>query len=412
MAVSKWVMMKSFLLLFVSVVLVFGNEHVPVLVWEAKGSVSRQIPDLPSLSKLSSEEFSDFFIKKLSGEAGPQPLIAVFVEENLSVEDFSWQDAEGHIGFPHLENLTSAAKRVEFFPSVHAPLKGLKRLGYRWQTLQVEDQENDLSLPSEGGVVLIVKLGDARIDEDRPEFLKRHDYVISEIYNDLVAKSKDVIALYTSRHSSLVEPAYEPLVRRVRSAPDLDENAIIWNDTDIIFYTTVTPVFIPNTKDPTKFINISKPMCNRDVRAASKSLKCKFDNNNYRLEFRFTTVNKYWYLNIYITDMGSNGTLLSTDTEIYAPEGFSYHCSQNVTFKNDTVLLILRNFQIQPDSKGTFDDAYDCVWFFTVPIWSGLLVTTILVIILMMGLVALMDINTMDRFDDPKGKPININVSE
>jgi V-type H+-transporting ATPase S1 subunit len=59
-----------------------------------------------------------------------------------------------------------------------------------------------------------------------------------------------------------------------------------------------------------------------------------------------------------------------------------------------------------------FDDAYNCELFFTPPIWSGLFVTSILAFIMMWGLVMIMDIRTMDQFDDPKGKTITISVSE
>jgi V-type H+-transporting ATPase S1 subunit len=59
-----------------------------------------------------------------------------------------------------------------------------------------------------------------------------------------------------------------------------------------------------------------------------------------------------------------------------------------------------------------FGAAYDCVYFFTVPIWSGLFVCAIFSIIMMFGLVMIMDINTSDMIEAPKGKTITINVSQ
>lgn len=59
-----------------------------------------------------------------------------------------------------------------------------------------------------------------------------------------------------------------------------------------------------------------------------------------------------------------------------------------------------------------FDDPYNCVGFTTIPIWSGLFVTFILLLIMTFGLTMMMDIKTMDRFDDAKGKTITINTSE
>lgn len=69
--------------------------------------------------------------------------------------------------------------------------------------------------------------------------------------------------------------------------------------------------------------------------------------------------------------------------------------------------------QIQIDSKdATFSDAYDCVGFTSIPIWTGIFVTAILAIIMIWALTMIMDIRTMDRFDDPKGKTITISAAE
>ena len=59
-----------------------------------------------------------------------------------------------------------------------------------------------------------------------------------------------------------------------------------------------------------------------------------------------------------------------------------------------------------------FGDPIYCIGFTSAPIWSGIFVTFILVTIMSIGLSMMMDIKTMDRFDDPKGKTITINVSE
>jgi len=70
-------------------------------------------------------------------------------------------------------------------------------------------------------------------------------------------------------------------------------------------------------------------------------------------------------------------------------------------------------FQIQPYlEERRFGPAYDCVYFFTAAIWSGIFVCAILSIIMAFGLVMIIDIKTMDLFDDPKGKTITINTSE
>lgn len=87
---------------------------------------------------------------------------------------------------------------------------------------------------------------------------------------------------------------------------------------------------------------------------------------------------------------------------------------------NGKEYIEMRDVQIQPLFNPTADEkivkfsdtANDCVGFFSPAIWGALFVIIILVSILSCGLTMIMDIKTMDRFDDPKGKTITINAQE
>lgn len=66
-----------------------------------------------------------------------------------------------------------------------------------------------------------------------------------------------------------------------------------------------------------------------------------------------------------------------------------------------------------PDKLGLrFGDAADTLQYFTPGIWMGIFVMAILSLVFTVGLVMMMDIRTMDRFDDAKGKTITINSAE
>lgn len=56
----------------------------------------------------------------------------------------------------------------------------------------------------------------------------------------------------------------------------------------------------------------------------------------------------------------------------------------------------------------TFGNANYCQGFFTSGIWMAITASLILTLILAFGVSFLFGINTMDRFDDPKGKPLSI----
>lgn len=133
--------------------------------------------------------------------------------------------------------------------------------------------------------------------------------------------------------------------------------------------------------------------------------------------FNFTLIRGYYRL-IYLAyskTSGENHTgdiFLTSRDRISVPKNFSYHCSQKTIFRNDSIILNFTDLQIQLDAKGSFGDSYNCLGFTTIPIWTGIFVTAILALIMIWGLTMIMDIRTMDRFDDPKGKTITISALE
>lgn len=201
-------------LLFSGLSYVFAN--VPVLLWES--SSSDKITDFPALSRISCERFNQYMLKKVHGELS-SAFIVLFVEESLSVEDFSWQDSQRHGYFSNIQNITATAANVEFFPSVESPVDAIKNLvkfGYKIQYLQGQE------FPDDRNVILIVKLQDANADEDRPDLMRRHDLTMTKIYSKLMAKFSHVIAGLTSLQSSWVQPEE---VNRVKRDADLSENS-------------------------------------------------------------------------------------------------------------------------------------------------------------------------------------------
>ncbi|XP_070154330.1 uncharacterized protein [Polyergus mexicanus] len=147
-------------------------------------------------------------------------------------------------------------------------------------------------------------------------------------------------------------------------------------------------------------------------------LTIKFSNieviDNLMLDFFFPIKSMGYYTldKINYDINGKNGVLL-TKRDIYFPKTFSYHCSLHTIFANDTVRLNITDMQVQVNHKNaTFSDAYDCVGFTSIPIWTGIFVTAILALIMIWALTMIMDIRTMDRFDDPKGKTITISSAE
>jgi V-type H+-transporting ATPase S1 subunit len=286
-----------------------------------------------------------------------------------------------------------------------------------------------MTVPQLGGVVVEVKMEDAKGDEDRPDFLRRHDTMISRVYSRLVSQRDNVVGVYTGRFNSWIEPENEPVLLRVRrllAEPTPNATYMLINTSSILMYASNRPNLIVSGVNSS--LALLQSTVTRKETATFQSTRAKFSstrsNDQVILEFFFynsTSSSGYWSLeNITYSVNSPNATdkiTLRPEFSIVAPVTFSYHCSSRTVFQatNATnVTLTFENFQAQPymDKTAAFGDAYNCELFFTPPIWSGIFVTSIFALIMIWGLVMIMDIRTMDQFDDPKGKTITVNVTD
>lgn len=122
----------------------------------------------------------------------------------------------------------------------------------------------------------------------------------------------------------------------------------------------------------------------------------------------------YWNLTEVVVD--DNNHLSISPDRIMFPANFSYQCVENITYVDDwpaskaKYQIRFRGIQLQIFEGSTqpkkFGDSYDCVGFVSIPILTGLMITLIFAIIITWALTMILDIKTMDRFDDPKGKNI------
>ncbi len=85
------------------------------------------------------------------------------------------------------------------------------------------------------------------------------------------------------------------------------------------------------------------------------------------------------------------------------PGGNQYHVG--VTFPG----MQVQAFEVtKPDRPVRFGPEWDCSSFMTIGLLVGLLLSLSFAIVCYWGFSMLANIQTMDRFDDPKGKPINV----
>jgi len=133
----------------------------------------------------------------------------------------------------------------------------------------------------------------------------------------------------------------------------------------------------------------------------------------------------YWNMSEVTSDIIAGTSVSQTDMKMVpeikleAPHGQSFHCSKfaqlipdyntNKKLGNFTPTIEIRGLQVQAFDlvEQKFTEPWECVGFFSAGIWSGIFIVSILIGILTWGLAMIMDVKTMDRFDDPKGKAIS-----
>ncbi|XP_038220975.1 V-type proton ATPase subunit S1 [Zerene cesonia] len=404
MAFSRLVL--SFLVL--SVASSFASVSVPVFLW---GDLAKPSIKSNPLSEVSELEFEDVLKSQLNND----PFTVVFIDETLSVEDLSRKNSEGETPFPYLHaNIGDAV----YLPSVKNALDVLNKFSDSNKADHVTLTENGLSaeIEKDSGKFLFITLKDAREGESRADMLRRHNDFMEEMFTKLQKNYDNVVSVYTGRFPSWTVPEAHSRVRR-QAAPATYQNPEL---NGLRFYTK--NIIITSKSGVTHLHGITASNSVIDAMAMNTTLDF---GGNQSIVLYFTQKQGYWFMDS-ITYSQSQPTFteeLAGQSEVYALMGFSYRCGQNATFNsgNDTnqMSLTFQDLKVQPFFKDTnssdtppFGDSFNCVGFFSVPIWSGLFVVFILLAITFYGIMMMMDIRTMDRFDDPKGKTITINAAE
>nr|CAH7740154.1 unnamed protein product [Callosobruchus chinensis] len=388
--------------LFLVFTVINSTEFVPVYMW----SSARANAKVPGLHKISEDSFRDGMLDWLNRD---KAFILVFSEETLSPEDFAQYDRSGGILYSNLAKLKQSQK-VSYLPYVQNPIRALKHLNAAIHEVAVEKLVNEnFDIPATD--ILIVNLNDAKDFEDRLDMLKRHDTVVARIYEKVLKNHKNVLALYTAQHTSWVG-SENVQSRKVRSVADGKDSANFHQTKNAFIYYSKAE-YLDNTKpdkkrEPVTFTEFTSAFTN-------ESLTLHFKGVNMEVSFNFNNSNGYYELVEPVeVQLQSTTHKITSSSDMYAPNSFSYHCGDQL-FSNGNFSLFFTDFQVELffgslPNKTMFSDAYDCVGFTSVPIWSGLFVTSILLFIMTFGITMMMDIRTMDRFDDAKGKTITINA--
>lgn len=323
------------------------------------------------------------------------------VARDLSPEAFAKRNEEKTRAF---ENIASKVEILEYIPNVENPVENKVTKAKNVARVSVSLTNEFEPTPSSDARIIIAELPEYHDAESEFHYLARIDracYAISQ-QDDY----KDALFVLTSETNSHLQSH----LRKARDTggQKADSKGIVKKDANFIVYLTD---FIERKGTTDTVITIGES----DITGSKpddSTVEIKF-KDKLTLEFKLNKETEYWYLEKALPNVSK-----SQIPQIIAPKEFSYSCSSSLFFPTaDKEGLYFKNFQIQLNfdpsfNQNKFASSYDCIGFTSAGIWSGLFITFLLLAIVALGITYIMDIRTMDRFDDPKGKTITVNASD
>lgn len=364
-----------------------SSSDVPVFVW-GKPSVTY----VPALSQYSTAEFSAL----LESQTDAGTFTVVFAEERLSTEDLAQCKLKTQTCFRNLAKV----ERKSYLPSVQEPMAAF---GADFEDIQSIQLSGDGSLserivPKAGSVVIVNLSGD--------DFAS-HDALIDGLYNRLRAEFPNVLAVYTGKTPSF---RYSTLIRRTRQVEAPNDILSVTN-TFMMYYEKFEAGPVGGPLTAVVFTNAIKEESN----SSDTTLQINLSGPAADLRFNFALAQGNWQ----IMGVTYNQVPYFLRHRVDINQHFSYRCNDlryyTPDMKNE---IVLTEVQLQPHwhTEGepefiSFGDAWNCVGFTTPGILTGLFIVFIFLFIGSYGITWMMDIRTMDRFDDPKGKTITVNTA-
>lgn len=210
------------ILVVLSVVQCISSVQVPLFLW---GDLAKVSQESNPLAKVTFPEFGLLAKHELQNH----PFTIIFIEESLSVEDFSLKNSDGESSFPYLHSIIGNAL---YLPSVENPLRVLNKLADPENVDHIKLTENGLSaeIVAQSGKYLFINLKDAQEGESRSDLLRRHNDFMQSTLENLSTKHDSVVSIYTAHYPSWTVP-----LSRMRRQAQGDANDYSFNGLRIYF---------------------------------------------------------------------------------------------------------------------------------------------------------------------------------
>ncbi|XP_019720628.1 V-type proton ATPase subunit S1b [Hippocampus comes] len=424
-----------------------STAQVPLLMWSTHG-----LPPAASLSAghiTSNEQLASYL--GLAFGSGAHTVL-LFLQEKLSKDDFTvfagvFGNKQDGV-FPNLEALLRSSVSSVTFPAVAwSPSAStaalLEELLGVSPALVDADTLSRMDVDASVSNLLIINLPYCISPlKSCQEVLCDNDAMIAKVVRTMDDKKVPYTAMYTGAQpsqgiSSPSMAAKQPAIGRSllqAVVPDI-KPPIMLNVSGgpcIMLWAQNLNVSLSPTAEWTD-LAAETPSLEGSTCNATNSLLVLSYPSGFNLRFamsqRFYPVSARNWFTLDWVQLQSNGSMASFvgSHAISAPAEYSFHCGALRSFRDALLVpnsteesvvdwrLNFIDFQIQGfglANRTEFSYASDCAGFFTPGIWMGLLTSLLLLAIFVYGLHMIMQLNTMDRFDDPKGPSISVPQSE
>lgn len=132
---------------------------------------------------------------------------------------------------------------MTYYPYVESPITVLKKLNRNVNELSFNQLKN---LKLQPGQIVIVRLDDARDNEDRENMLMRHDNMIYTNFKKLIMETKDVIVMYTGMRSSWVMLSEADSETNIRQRRETTGNEPATNVSYVFINATFARLYVYN----------------------------------------------------------------------------------------------------------------------------------------------------------------------
>eukprot|EP00794_Sanderia_malayensis_P006777 gene6777-7540_t len=410
----------------------------PFIIWSNNVDLPKTATDVPLGHSISFKDVREKYLNSFSQDSSKSTVL--FLQDKLSLDDFtkfSSKISDGKQVFENLKKFIGVQSAVTI-PSIAQENKDTlvntlrkQHNGYFeeiyssdldvWKYKQDKVSNSKMNL-----FVFHLPPVKGSTEAGKASILSNNDKIVGKILSDFASAGVYTAILTAMQPSDIVEKMQQEDVlnnnndykRHLLSANVTSQNNF-YNFSDCVYiYTTAIKLRLQN--ETLNFNGSSKVLsgtCTKNQSSISivfdKNLPAKVTKFDLRMKFNRLPNNDWACSSLVLTYGSTSGDMtiqfINATNVLYAPKAMSYSCSKLVlTAQNET--LTFERFQVQPfDIKNRrFSTAYDCATFFTIPILTGLFVVIVLLTVLLGGIIAMMSISTMDRFDDPKGPCIQV----